>query len=236
MTGFVRYILKTHAAPSILIVCSTKEAFLQQLHDSLAADAHHDQNSGYPAQQQHWTTPTLRLFASSRTVKLAFCPELAHLRAYLAAYSHRTSLEPDDSMSSSTSRRSTRTLAILNLIDLHRTTSAFSAQGLNRTLALAVESAYYTKSRLVLAEIPSAQAAGHPGDLSGLPDFAMQDESHHVAPNQPASNTWDDEVSILNVTTKSFGAGERGWVGRTVEVRQVVARWCVFRNVKADAE
>lgn len=41
-------------------------------------------------------------------------------------------------------------------------------------------------------------------------------------------SVWDEEVSILNVTTRSFGAGERGWVGRTVAVSGVVGRWCKF--------
>ena len=223
LPDFVQYILKTHAAPSTLIICSTKEVFLQQLHHSHATNADHDRDNGSPTRQQ-WTTPTLRLLVSSRTVKLAFCPELAHLRAYLAAHTHR---EQNDSIP-------TRTLAILNPINVHKPTSAFSAQGLNRTLAVAVEAAHHTNSRLVLAEVPLAVTHE---DLPDLPDFPMEEEGVHGAATRPlASSPWDEEVSILNVTTKSFGTGERGWVGRTVKVRAVVGRWCVFRDVTANAE
>ena len=34
----------------------------------------------------------------------------------------------------------------------------------------------------------------------------------------------------MNVTTKSFGAGGPGWVGRTVTVRRVAERWFVFSD------
>jgi hypothetical protein len=43
-------------------------------------------------------------------------------------------------------------LAILDPIQLHRPTSAFSAQGLNRTFAVAVEAARHLNVRLVVAE------------------------------------------------------------------------------------
>lgn len=46
--------------------------------------------------------------------------------------------------------------------------------------------------------------------------------------DQRTDSPWDEHLSMLNVTTKTFGVGERGWVGRTVTVRQVAARWCRF--------
>ena len=74
-------------------------------------------------------------------------------------------------------------------------------------------------------------------DLPDLPDFPMEEEGvDDAAARQLASRPWEEEVSILNVTTKSFGAGERGWVGRTVTVRAVVGRWCVFRDMRAGDE
>jgi hypothetical protein len=97
---------------------------------------------------------------------------------------------------------------------------------LNRTLATAVDAAYHTGSQLVLAECPT--------DLQTISyeDTAMGFESDDAAAPVPGtSNPWDDEVSILNVTTKSFGAGERGWVGRTVKVRTIAERWCVFEDM-----
>lgn len=87
----------------------------------------------------------------------------------------------------------------------------------------------------MLAEIPSTRPAGVYGDLYDSPDSVLEGELHDAAAGELASNPWDDEVSILNVTTKSFGAGERGWVGRTVKVRAVVGRWCVFQDARLDA-
>lgn len=230
LPDFIQYILKSHGTPSILIICSTKGSFLQQLHDSVATDADDDQDTGHPTQYQQWRNPTLRLLASCRTVKMVFCPELAHLRAYLAARAYRMSTEAEAESATSTSRQSYRTIAILNLIALHKPTSAFSAQGLSRTLAVAVEAAYYTNSRLVLAECPFAKPTTDYEDMSELPDMPIDGELHDAT--VLTSNLWDDEVSILNVTTKSFGAGERGWVGRTVSIRAVVGRWCVFQDMK----
>jgi hypothetical protein len=48
-----------------------------------------------------------------------------------------------------------------------------------------------------------------------------------------SGDPWEEQVSILNVTTKSFGAGERGWVGRTVKIRTVAERWFVFKTIGA---
>ncbi len=224
LPAFIQYVLKKHAPPSTLIICSTKNYFLRQSQLALQADL--NQDTAIP--QHTWTTPTLRLLASSRTVKVVFCPDLPRLRACLAAYAHRTPTDQDIQIPQPTARRSPRVLAILNPIQLHRPTSAFSAQGLNRTLATAVEAAYYTGSQLILAECPT-----------GLPttsdeDTAMGMGNEDAAAAAPGtSNPWDDEVSILNVTTKSFGAGERGWVGRTVKVRTIAERWCVFDDMSA---
>ena len=198
---------------------ATNESANAQYHDNVDAEA-----SSRPTRKHSWTTPTLRLLASCRTVKLAFCPEVAHLRAYLAAYACRESQQQDTEGQDTIGAKTTRLLAVLNPIQLHRPTSAFSAQGLNRTLSIAVEAAYHTRSCLILAEIPGHAENTPPEDV---PMFG--EEAASAA--QPATNPWDEEVSILNVTTKSFGAGERGWVGRTVKIRAIAQRWCVFEKL-----
>jgi hypothetical protein len=226
LPAFMQYILKKHAPPSTLIICSTKDVFLQQSHVALVADSTQDDETKSSIPRHAWITPTLRLLASSRNVKVVFCPDLPHLRAYLASYAHRASLDRDTQIPQATARRSTRILAVLNPIQLHRPTSAFSAQGLNRTFATAVDAAYRTGSRLVLTECPTNL------ETISDEDIAMGLESDGVAVAVPSTSTpWDDEVSILNVTTKSFGAGERGWVGRTVKVRTIAERWCVFEDM-----
>jgi hypothetical protein len=224
----LRYILKTHAAPSALVICSTKETFLQQLNEATEAEYQNHEEDLRPPHP--WTTPTLRLLASSRTVKVAFCPDLAHLRAYLAAYAQRQPADQDDLTAQPALARTNHILAILNPIQLHKPTSAYSAQGLNRTLASAVEAAYHTRRRLVLAECPYT--------TQSLPSDELQlDLEADLATPAPTSSTpWDEELSLLNVTTKSFGAGERGWVGRTVKVRTVAERWCLFQDMSATGQ
>jgi len=172
--------------------------------------------------------PTLYQLATSRKVKLVFCPELVHLRAYLSTLAIPSS-QPASTHTTDNSVKQHKTrvssLVLLNPIDLHRNTSSFSAQGLNRTFALAVEAAHATHTQLLMIECPSFGA--HYGNDH---EFESEFEAETTVPPRPppGADLWDEEVSILNVTTKSFGAGGRGWVGRTVTVRRVAERWFVF--------
>lgn len=223
-----------HVPPSTLVVCSSKEEFLKQLQISFVehlpqqqdADTIRDETK-LETLKRLWSTPTLRLLASSRTVNVVFCPDVTHLRAYLAAYTYRVSKDPEQGTQWSARFTTSRILAVLNPIALHRPTSSFSVQGINRTMAVAVEAAHHSKSRLIIAECTT--------DRTSLPSEDRPMLEQDEAPLEPlVENLWDEEVSILNVTTKSFGAGERGWVGRTVKVRAIAERWCVFQRINAD--
>jgi len=240
LTEFVRYILDRHENLSTLVVCGTKDDFLAAFRDTAEREARSDEPQATRSEspgvthnhfatqrvaslQDAWTAATLRMLATSRTVKVVFCPDITHLRAYLAThavqrYGNRTTTEVD----------SKRTLALLNPLAIHRPTSAFSAQGLNRTFSGAVEAAYASDSRLIIAECDHYATR----DRRNF-DTSVQtlDAEVRDAAQQLAISVWDEEVSILNVTTKSFGAGERGWVGRTVRVRDIAERWCRFEKV-----
>lgn len=205
---FLQHVLKKHAPPSTLIVCSSKADFLETLQPADASDdtvdrendGDEEQHPGEVLATEHMNSfaPTLRLLSTSRTAKLAFCPDITHLRAYLAC------LTTDNSAGSANEHSTDETLrlpgavpilAILNPLELHRPTSAFSAQGINRTLAVAVEAAHRNGQRLVLAE------------------------THHEA--------WMEELSILNVANRRLGELA---VGRTVTARAVAERWCTFER------
>jgi len=43
----------------------------------------------------------------------------------------------------------------------------------------------------------------------------------------------EEQVAILNVTTRSFGAGERGWAGRTVKLRSLYLGWAAEIEILA---
>jgi hypothetical protein len=230
--GFIQHVLDKHTGPSALIVCSTKDVFMESLQSALEASTPPREGEEITAQQARptsqklaWQTPILRLLASSRTVRLVFCPELTHLRAYLSTYAYRPAYDRVAEAGHST--KAGHLLAILNPIDIHRPTSAFSAQGINRTLAVAVEAAYRSESQLLLAECSMGGTNSRPDELS------LFGEEHPDASDAENPNPWDEEVSILNVTTKSFGAGERGWVGRTVKLRRIAGRWFRFHYLNA---
>lgn len=210
---FVHHVLDYHAVPSTLVVCSTKTAFLEALQAEPAAmeEEHFAVNT-----RKLWQTPTLRLLSTSRTLKVVFCPELTHLRAYIATYSTAVSkrtTERDDALRLSSARP---ILALLDPIQLHRTTSAFSAQGMNRTFAMAVEAAHHTNSQLILAEIAPQEPT---------PDVGLELQIGMAAENRQPSSLWDEHVPILNASTKRLGELS---TGRTVKIKTVAERWCTF--------
>lgn len=279
LLDFVNYILDHHCPPTTLIICSTREAFLHELEAGVAQQAndraakYEDRNSrdsedepteddeAIDTLQHDLTTPTLHLLATTRTVKLAFCDSLPHLHAYLSLLTHRhrqqqqrPSSDPPAAsrLDASLPKAKKPYLAVLNPIDLHRHTSHFSAQGLNRMFAALVDSADGLERQLLIAECSSSSSDGHrlqrdedreddglgrdyeaddaqaAQDRTGDGDERMGGEGR----SDKQKNVWDEEVSMLNVTTKKFGAGEKGWAGRTVPIRRVVERWCVFDKVK----
>ncbi|CAD0089502.1 unnamed protein product [Aureobasidium mustum] len=63
-------------------------------------------------------------------------------------------------------------------------------------------------------------------------ETGVQEDEDMLDGHRTLTNPWDADVSMLNITTKTFGTGERGWVGRTVKIRQVAKRWCVFRELE----
>ena len=168
----------------------------------------------------------------SRTVKVVFCPDITHLRAYLATYTLRSADDTATDMVLDSGDRK-RILAVLNLVRLHRPTSAFSAQGLNRTLSIAVEAAYHANCQLLIAECSGPEVSEGVIVVEDAMESAMDaDTADQTMPR----SLWDEEVSILNVTTKSFGAGERGWVGRTMKLRTIAQRWCTFEELRPSGD
>jgi hypothetical protein len=230
IADFIEYVISQSATPSTLIVCSSKDVFTewvrQSRHHGFQSD---DDEEARSIQRSSDTTmadlesdrfaPTLRMLFDSRKVRAVFCRDVAQLRAYLTLY--KTKVVQQQEQQEQTQSR-VPMLAVLNLIGLHRHTSAFSACGLNRSMAVAVEAAHHTGSKLVLAEILQNFT---PSDDAANPDSSPADDMADIS----TTNPWLEEVSMMNVTTKSFGAGERGWVGRTVAIATIAQRWCSFK-------
>jgi hypothetical protein len=239
LASYIQYLLANHASPTTLVVCASQEAFLTQLQGSIAhakdleraeaedAEVPPEKLSMIAARAHELLIPTIYQLSSARTIKVTFCATLAQLQAYLGVYGTKETTDApvfqEDNVSNAVP-----TLALLNPLAIHKETSSFSAQGLSRTFASAVEAAIRLKQKLVIIECPSR--------VTGTPANADEDEdSVHDGGGLSRLNDgvdpWDQQVPVLNVTTKSFGAGERGWVGRTVLARRIVGRWCVFEMV-----
>ena len=219
---FINFLLQHQNTATTLVLCSSREAFLEELqisiqlmHPQSLAEGQVDDAS---ASLHPLLIPTIHLIATSRCIRLAFVPTLPHLRAYLVA--SKPVLDPDPAQSiDDPSRCQTQLLAVWGMARLHRSTAEHSAQGLSRTLAIAVEAAKLRQQRLVLAE-----------------SCGLDERNVHIpcnASGEPSSNIWKEQVPLLSGSIR-FGGEERAWAGRTVEVGRVVMRWCKF--IKVDYE
>lgn len=231
LPSLLEYLLSRCTGPITVVICSSQEVFLRDLLQSIEARPRVDNSYDL-------LTPTLQLLKRSRTIKMAFCSSLQVLHAWLCSHSTQsTPISNHDTNIRKTSQIDDKVsqvpmLIVVNPIALHRETSAFSAQGLSRAFAAMVEAAAKTRRKLLIAECPVPGIAGN--RRAGM--IATDDQDEGEAENisyqaeQARLDPWDEDVSILNVTTKSFGAGERGWAGRTVKIGQVAGRWCRFES------
>ncbi|KAF2196399.1 hypothetical protein GQ43DRAFT_484982 [Delitschia confertaspora ATCC 74209] len=200
------YILTTQTpiTPTTLIICSSREEFFQSLLNSLENSRSSSENT------HHFLAPTLHNLFTARHVKLAFCASLQALLAYFSAYVGN-------------GEKGER-LVLVNPLVLHARTAAFSAQGLSRTFAAAVETAARVHAKLMIAECLDVR--GERGLMDSQEDdeadAVMRDGEHGqssdkgVDENSTQADPWEQEVPILSVSARRFapGNGERSWAGR----------------------
>jgi hypothetical protein len=221
LPALLDYVLSTQSgsSPTTLIICSDRKSFLEELVQSLKQQQDTNQTNNL----QQLLIPTLHSLSTTRQVKLAFCTSVQALLAYLTAYDRPGYVHVDES-------EGRDRLVLVNALALHKPTSSFSAQGLSRTFATAVETALRTGASLHLVEC-KGRREGHVGDHEE--DVAMPEgeEERHVTTEE--QDPWDQDVSILNVSARrfGFGAGERAWAGRTVKAKQIAARWFHFQEL-----
>jgi len=251
LADFIQFILEIHTSPSTLIVCGSLDDFLKALINDIDTQRHPFQpegddeermesssrnpiNTQFPSVTHPLLTPTLHQISLAQTLKLTFCSNLESLHAFLGTYGLReidssSHFEEYDDMA----KQSTYTigghkvlrhpvLVLLNIISIHRGTSSFSAQGLGRTIASSVEAAHRFNQRLIIVECISQVPVIQSLDLR-IDNNDMEEEAEHIV-----DNPWEQQIPILNITTKNFRPGDSGWVGRTVTIRMVAERWCTF--------
>ncbi|MCJ1435571.1 hypothetical protein MMC27_004945 [Xylographa pallens] len=218
LVSFLDLIIHSHAPPSTLVVCSTREDFLQMLLSACQLSGSvvplTSENGGNHVSKSSLLTPTIHLLAISRTINLTFVPTLTSLRAYFAVY--EPPVEPTGlGVTYSKPRKRIPILGILNMLDVHRGTSDFSAQGISRTFASAVDAAARSNMQLLVTELPRSEALDNEGDAE-----------IRYSEGEP----WSEQIPLLCGSLR-FGEGQKIWAGRTVEICQVVARWCRFRTL-----
>jgi hypothetical protein len=200
-----------------LIICSTRNRFLQQLisslsvHQTPAQPAPVDESTNVrPEQKPNQLEPhpllasTLQLISKSRASTLAFCPTIDTLRAYLSVF---TPPKQQDKGKDENARASS--LLALDLISLHHATSEFSVQGLIRTLASAVEAAARNGLDLQLCECKDVLDPLNPGCGPSL---------------------WDTQVPLLSGSVRLRAEEAEEWSRRTLSVRSIAGRWFEFEK------
>lgn len=193
-----------------LLVCSSKDEFLHQL-TVLMHTQHRNESEQNPESNEqddvqstkkphHLLIPTLHLLSASQNIKLVFCSTITIFRAHISY-----SLKPESRYSSN---QIPSKLLVLNLLSLHHGTSEFSLQGLSRTVASLVSTAYRTNHHLQLVECKDAQDLTNPDRGSAL---------------------WDAQIPLLSGSVKISAAGA-SWAKRSISVRKVMERWFEFED------
>lgn len=198
VTDFLQHLLHNVADTTVLVICSTRDTFLEQLYDDVSS---HAQDA---AEEHALLTKSLGTLSRSSGIQLAFCPTLEHLRAFISVLCSPARLK--ETLTSDHHNSQRPLMAVLNPIALHLSSSEFSAQGLSRTLATTVEVCNKEAMDLVLCEC---------GGVTESVDIECGEA------------LWYVEVPLLNGATRRSG-GEGIWSGRSVPVRRIVQRWFDF--------
>ncbi|TVY55232.1 hypothetical protein LSUE1_G009604, partial [Lachnellula suecica] len=140
------YILSHNAQPVTLIICQPRAKFLSSLKRSTTSrqtapppenepqDAASEQAPPHPL-----LIPTLQQIATSRSMKLVFIPTVSHLRAYLAVFTSPEGKEKRQYKEGQEKGKKAPLLVAYGLVELHKDTSEWSAQGLGNSVAGLVE-------------------------------------------------------------------------------------------------
>lgn len=219
ITDLLENILHGNHPGATVIVCWTEEEFIQQLLASIQLQLPAREPSLQESGEAHAQTQplpgrhlshsllsnTINILDKSQKVTLSFCPSLEHLRAYLGASSQwPVSRQRANQICGPSARE---LLAIVNPVSLHMHTSSFSAQGISRTLALAVEIAAWKDMDLVLYDCR---------------DLSLESEEI------PSSGSiWDTSVPLFNATTRSVRQEEVSAVP-TVQIKKLARKWFQF--------
>ena len=199
---FMQYILGLVEA-STIVICSSRDAFLDSLLQSTQCPTRTSPRSDI-------LEPTIELIDRASSIEVVFCPTLQHLRAFLSTYTTVTKSDSPNNLRMTKRDGKIPALALLNVINQHRETSEFSAQGISRTFAAAIEAALHSRRQLVICECS--------------PKYASKNESQ----GQP--DVWEEQVQIMNDINRTSQSADAPWMTSTITIRRIIARWCLFKS------
>lgn len=241
LARLLQHILTTQSdtLSTTLVICSSRDALLHSL-----VSAVQDQQTQCQSQSQtqpqpqtrdsllRLAAPTLHNLFAARRVKVAFCASVQTLLAYLTALKPEAAHDADE-MTRSGRKADAARIVLVNPLSLHAATPAFSAQGLSRMFAAAVETSRRVDAVLVVAECQGAWVQPGPSHDEGHGQDGHDEGDEAGESDGTAVDPWEQEVSILNVSAKKFGSGtsDRAWAGRTVKVKRIAARWFHFHKL-----
>ncbi|ESZ95363.1 hypothetical protein SBOR_4219 [Sclerotinia borealis F-4128] len=255
------WILNHSTYPTTILICKPRAAFLSSLLADINSNipppptSSNDIPSSPPfpdsaiAPTKTTSHPlllkTLHQISLSRHISLIYIPTISHLRAHLSVLTPETPSKiegtPDRKWDKVGRKRAM--IVVYGLLELHRDTSEWSAQGLSRSLAGLVEMGGRDKRAVVCLEREREDERGGrmeivgEGEGGGGGDFGVQstdrDEiksDENMGRRKGMWKGWDEKVPMLNgsVRRAGFEGEDRGWSGRTVEVGRVFARWFDF--------
>lgn len=227
------YIITHQTYPTTVIICQPRSTFLFSLLTSvpqtLQAQPLPPPEDGFTNPQAEPTSepsplhsllvPTLHQVATSRHINLVFIPTLSHFRAYLAVFSSSEAVGkgPPEQKFDRPGKKMPL-LVVYGLLELHRDTIEWSAQGLGNSAAGLVEAGWRTGRKVVILE--------ERGMDDGLSDIG-EGERRNDRPN-----VWEEGVPMLNGSVRRAGleSEDGGWSGRTVEAGRILARWFKFEK------
>ncbi|KAK1975367.1 hypothetical protein LZ30DRAFT_605818 [Colletotrichum cereale] len=197
----LHYIVTFQAYPTTILICYPREDFIT----NLVSDAQENTPEGdhRPPEERRplaLLPATLYQTAVARHLRILFIPTVTHLRAYLSAFDPSDSLTPPppNYPPPSSAKRRPPLLLVYGLLNLHRDSSEWSAQGLSNSAAALLEAARRTEFKPVIVE---------PKGAGGHADFKA---------------VLRDDVPVLSGSSRR---DEGVWTGRTVEVKRVLGRW-----------
>ncbi|KAK0620043.1 hypothetical protein B0T14DRAFT_520490 [Immersiella caudata] len=153
--------------------------------------------------------------AVARHIRVVFIPTVSHLRAYLSVFSvadAKVTAPPSPTHGIGTAPKEPL-LLVYGLLDLHRSTSEWSVQGISNTAAAIVE----TTRRV------------------GFQAVAVEPQTYEEVCME---NLLAERMPILSGSARRPGPDLEGsgWTGRTVDVRSVLRRWFRFRHGDWDSQ